>query len=83
MKSASKEAVTATAERRKSDRREAPVERREDPVRAGTGERRVAESRGMAEAMVDALDDILRWEKTSERTLKVAAKVINNDKPSN
>lgn len=80
MKSTSK--VTGT-ERRESDRRTPPAERREDAIRAVAGERRVVEQRGEAKAMVDALEDILRWEKASERTLKVAAKVIASNEPTN
>lgn len=37
------------------------------------GERREFEQRGVATAMVDALEDILRWERASERALRVAA----------
>ena len=81
MKSTSKE--MGTTERRDSDRRTPPAERREDAVRQVAGERRVVEQRGEAIAMVDALEDILRWEKASERTLKCAAKVIAADEPSN
>ena len=61
MKSTGKE-----ADLRKAERRSPPTER---------GERRVVENRGVAEAMVDALEDILRWERASERTMRVAAKV--------
>jgi len=71
------------SERRNSDRRTPPAERRVDVARSVEGDRRVVENRGEMTAMVDALEDILRWEKTSERTLKVAAKVIAQDKPSN
>jgi hypothetical protein len=69
MKSTAKE-----ADRRKGDRRSPPPERRSDAVRAAAGERRVVENRGVAKAMVDALEDILKWEKASERTLRAAAK---------
>jgi hypothetical protein len=71
------------AERRKADRRQPPTERRTDVARAVSGDRRLVENRGEVDAMADALEDILRWEKTSERSLKVAAKVIAGDKPSN
>jgi hypothetical protein len=70
MKSTGKE-----ADLRKAERRSPPTERRADAPRAVAGERRVVENRGVAEAMVDALEDILRWERASERTMKVAAKV--------
>jgi len=83
MKSTSKEMGMTEADRRSTERRTPPAERREDGVRAVAGERRVVEQRGEAKAMVDALEDILRWEKTSERTLKVAAKMIAADEPSN
>ncbi|MBX3231989.1 MAG: hypothetical protein KIT84_12485 [Labilithrix sp.] len=72
-----------TKERRTSERRTPPGERRTDAVRAVAGERRAADQRGEAKAMVDALEDILRWEKASERTLKVATKVIGSNKPAN
>jgi len=70
-------------ERRQSDRRTPPAERRTEVKRAVEGDRRVVENRGEVLAMVDALDDILRWEKTSERSLKVATKVIGKNKPAN
>lgn len=59
-------------ERRTSERRIA-TERRSDAMRAATGERREVEKRGMVESMTDALEDILRWERASERALRVAA----------
>ena len=70
-------------ERRTSERRTATAERREEIVRAVEGDRRLADQRGEATAMVDALEDILRWEKTSERSLKVATKVVGANKPKN
>ena len=70
-------------DRRKSDRRTPPAERREDVTRAVEGDRRLVENRGEVAAMADALDDILRWEKTSERSLKVATKVVGKNKPAN
>ncbi len=36
------------------------------------GERRVVEQRGMVSSMVDALEDILKWERASERAMRVA-----------
>jgi len=42
-------------------------------VTKGTkGDRRVVEQRGMAHAMVDALEDILKYERASERALRIA-----------
>ena len=43
----------------------------------------MVENRGEVAAMADALDDILRWEKTSERSLKAATKVVGKNKPAN
>lgn len=71
------------AERRTSDRRTPPAERRTDIGRSVQGDRRLVENRGEVKAMVDALEDILRWEKTSERSLKVATKVVGKNKPAN
>ncbi|HVH42895.1 MAG TPA: hypothetical protein VM925_11150 [Labilithrix sp.] len=70
MKQTSKEA--GAGERRNMDRRTPPAERREDVTRAATGERRVVENRGVGAAMVDALEDILQWERASERAIRVA-----------
>ena len=70
MKSTSKE----TGERREAERRSSPSERRSEVTRAVAGDRRVVESRGLGAAMVDALEDILHWERASERALKVASK---------
>ena len=68
MKTTSKE----TGERRKAERHTTkPVERRADVARQVTGDRRVVEQRAVGAAMVDALEDILRWERASERALKV------------
>jgi hypothetical protein len=53
-----------------SDRREA--ERRGVVTKGVKGDRRVVEQRGMAHAMVDALEDILKHERASERALRVA-----------
>jgi hypothetical protein len=74
MKPTEKEA----GDRRKAERRTPPPERRADTARAVAGDRRVVEKRGIGEAMVDALADILAWERKSERTLKAAA-VANAD----
>lgn len=73
MKSTSKE----TADRRKSERRIATTDRRSEPMRAVAGDRRVVENRGVGAAMVDALEDILQWERASERALKAAGKASN------
>jgi hypothetical protein len=70
MKPTSKE-----TDRRKAERRTPPAERRADAARGLAGERRVADNRGVGEAMVDALEDILQWERASERSLKAAEKV--------
>jgi hypothetical protein len=71
MKPTSKE----VGDRRKAERRTPPTERREEIPRAVAGDRRVVENRGVGAAMVDALEDILRWERASEKSLRVAAKV--------
>ena len=47
-------------------------ERRAQPEAHMAGERRVADKRGIGAAMVDALEDILAWERASERTMKAA-----------
>lgn len=78
MKSTSKEAE----ERRESERRTPPAERRSDAVRAASGDRRVAENRGVGAAMVDALEDILQWERASERSLKVAERASSSKLPN-
>ena len=64
-------------DRREAERRSPPAERRDEPARAVMADRRVVENRGVAHAMVDALEDILRWEKASERTIRAAAKVTS------
>lgn len=61
----------AAGERRKAERR-GVSERRTETTRSVAGDRRVVEQRGVAHAMVDALEDILRWERASERALRVA-----------
>jgi hypothetical protein len=51
---------------------------------SGTGERRVVEQRGVVTSMVDALEDILKWERASERAMRVAtAKSPTELDPSN
>ena len=75
MKPTSKEST----DRRTADRRTPPSERRADGLRAAAGERRVVDKRGIGEAMVDALEDILHWERASERTLKAAERASTTD----
>lgn len=58
-------------DRRTAERR-ATAERRSEPMRAAAGDRRAMQGRGVAEAMTDALEDILAWERASERMIKVA-----------
>lgn len=71
-------------ERRSAERRDTPEqERRLEPARAATGERRVVDQRGMTEAMVDALSDILEWERRSERALRVASETTTSDLTKN
>lgn len=55
-------------ERRKSAAH-APDDRKSGVVRAGSR----VEQGGVAASMVDALEDILKWERASERALHVAA----------
>lgn len=52
-------------DRRKSERRTAGAK--------PAAERREMEQRGVGTAMVDALEDILKWERASERAMRVAA----------
>ena len=72
-----------TDDRRQEERRVPPSERRDDIVRAVSGDRRVVEKRGVGKAMVDALDDILKWERASERSLRIAAEASSNGAASN
>ena len=66
------------SEPRKAEQRTTP-ERRSEPMRAASGERRVVEKRGVAAAMTDALEDILAWERASERVIKAADAVSTPD----
>ena len=68
-----KQSASKTDERRKAERRAEPTDRRSEVMRSAAGDRRVVEKRGIATSMVDALEDILRWERASERSLKAAA----------
>ena len=70
--------MTSSTKQAGSDRRTA--ERRAEPVSqvgavnpSVNGERRVVEQRGVVTSMVDALEDILKWERASERAIRVAA----------
>ena len=47
------------------------------------GEKRVVEQRGVVTSMVDALEDILKWERASERAIRVAAESKTELDPSN
>ena len=60
-------------DRRKSgsDRRRASGGESADTRPAG-GEKRVVEQRGVVTSMVVALEDILKWERASERAMRVA-----------
>jgi hypothetical protein len=53
------------------DRRDA--EHRVEPETIVAGERRGGEQRGVLTSMVDALEDILKWERESERAMRVAS----------
>ncbi|MCA9587821.1 MAG: hypothetical protein KC657_21005 [Myxococcales bacterium] len=58
-------------ERRTTARRGPTTDRRTEVVRGALGDRRLVEQRGVADAMCDALEDILHWERASEVHLKV------------
>ena len=78
MKPTSKE----SADYRTDDRRSLPGEHgAEEDEGAVLGDGRVKENRGVGAAMVDALEDILRWERASERSMKVAQKVTPDPAP--
>jgi hypothetical protein len=74
---------TGETDRRTAERRTVRAERRSEVTRAVAGERREVDQRGVATAMVDALEDILKWERASERVLKVAAKTSASDLTKN
>lgn len=68
-----------STDNRDTDRRIAERRSEEDPgnvacdvARAITGERRVVDQRGIVASMTDALEDILKWERASERVMRVA-----------
>ena len=66
-------------DRRKTERRASGVE----SVRPVKGEKRVVEQRGVVTSMVDALEDILKWERASERAMRVATESTTELDPSN
>lgn len=57
-------------DRRKTERRGGEL--KTSAASAPKGERRVVEQRGVVTSMVDALEDILKWERASERAMRVA-----------
>lgn len=73
---------TGEHDRREAERRVEP-DRRSEPGRGVAGDRREMDQRGVAAAMVDALEDILRWERASERVLKAAAATSSSDLTKN
>ncbi len=77
-----KHSTNKSDERRKAERRTVK-DRRSEVTRSVTGDRRTVEKRGIATAMVDALEDILSWERASERSLKAAAANSSSDLTKN
>lgn len=69
-------------DRRKAERRGAE-DRRSELTRSIAGDRREMDQRSVAEAMVDALADILSWERSSERVLRAASKASSSDLTKN
>jgi len=69
-------------DRRKAERRDAK-DRRSEVTRSVAGDRRVVEKRGLGASMVDALEDILQWERASERSLRVASANSDSDLTKN
>jgi hypothetical protein len=63
---------TKQAGDRRSAERRAEVHPGATGGTAVKGERRVVEQRGVVTSMVDALEDILKWERASERAIRVA-----------
>lgn len=69
-----------STDNRDTDRRIAERRSEEDPgngpcddvARAIAGERRAVDQRGIVASMTDALEDILKWERASERVMRVA-----------
>ena len=78
-----------TTERRGSASGRAASATATEAVEAGAvtgvpGERRVVEQRGVVTSMVDALEDILKWERASERAMRVASEQSKTElDPSN
>ena len=68
--------TTKQDERRKAERRTRPAAKpREASARTGQGT--------VGKAMVDALEDILKWERASERVLKAAQADSTSDLTKN
>lgn len=67
----------ATTDQRHAERRGVVTK----GVRQEGGDRRVVEQRGMAHAMVDALEDILKHERASERALRVGEPLRASSSP--
>lgn len=78
-------------DRRKTERRSSAgassatgTEVMTETAAAPNGERRVVEQRGVVTSMVDALEDILKWERASERAMRVATEQSTTElDPSN
>ena len=68
-------------DRRKTERRASGSE--SPGTRPAGGEKRVVEQRGVVTSMVDALEDILKWERASERAMRVATESTPELDPSN
>lgn len=67
-------------EQRKADRRVTPDRRSSSAMRAAAGDRREGiDNRDVVAAMGDALEDILAWERASERSLKAADAVVSTN----
>lgn len=64
-------------DQRKADRRVTPDRRSSSAMRAAAGDRREMDNRDVVAAMGDALEDILAWERASERSLKAADAVVS------
>jgi hypothetical protein len=60
------------ADRQKTDRRNVTDDRKSGVVRAADRDGLGNPNEPVAAAMVDALEDILKWERTSERAIYVA-----------
>lgn len=62
-----------------SDRRSAERRAESSEKLPAEGERRGGEQRGVVTSMVDALEDILKWERASERAMRVAEAASTTD----